>query len=142
MAGESRLWDRWQARLTEKFFVQRIENLVGEGVPDVHLLSRDGGTQHWLELKYKAVVPVRATTQVFGADGLRPDQVAWLWGRGMAGGSVWILSGAAEWTFLVHGRFAREFNKMTLAELKVYADWKWSGRLTADAATGCISILV
>ena len=128
MAGERRLWGRWQPRLVEGYFVQRIENLVGGGVPDVHLLSRADGSQHWLELKAIAAVPKRAGTPVFGKAGLRPEQIAWIYGRALAGGSVWVLAGAGDWTFLVNGCWAREFNGMTLGELIAAATWKLRGR--------------
>lgn len=132
MAGEGRLWERWRGRLAEDFFVQRIENLVGEGVPDVHLLRRQDGSQHWLELKSVPVLPVRAATRVFGTAGLRADQIAWLYGRAHSEGSVWILASAADWTFFISGIWARGFNSMALSELQDCSAYAFVGKVSGE----------
>lgn len=108
-------------RLAEEYFVQRIENLVGEGVPDVFLVHRGSGGQHWLEMKALEKLPVRTGSKVFGAAGLRPAQIAWIWGRAMAGASIWLYvwCGGREW--LVSGQFAREFNDWSLEQLNAKA---------------------
>ena len=121
MAGESRLWDRLSARLKPVFFIQRIENLVGEGVPDVFLVRRENGRMCWVELKSKPKFPVRSTTKVFGDDGLRPSQIAWIHGRAVAGAAIYILAECEKVEFLVEGIHAREFNGWTRPELERYS---------------------
>lgn len=132
MAGESRLWSKVQPHLKARFYVQRIENLVGDGIPDTHLqLRSDGRVMAWVELKYIPTLPKRATTRVFGDAGLRPSQVAWIYGRASAGGRIYVLAGAAEHVWLVHGRYARLFNDMTYDDLCSVGSWMHSGRLSA-----------
>lgn len=121
MAGESRLWGRLQERLKPFFFIQRIENLVGEGVPDVFLVRREGGKMCWLELKSKPKFPVRGTTKVFGEEGLRPSQIAWIHGRAVAGAAIYILAECDKVEFLIDGVFAREFNDWTRQELEQFS---------------------
>ena len=121
MAGESKFWDRLQPRLKPDFFVQRIENLVGEGVPDVFLTRRENGRMCWLELKSREKFPVRATTKVFGDDGLRPSQIAWIHGRAVAGAPIYILAVCDKVEFLIEGVHAREFNAWTRQELETFA---------------------
>lgn len=121
MAGESRFWGRLQPRLQSSFFIQRIENLVGEGVPDVFLVRRETGVMCWVELKSRPKFPVRATTKVFGDDGLRPSQIAWIHGRAVAGAAIFILAECDKVEFLIEGRWAREFNAWTKSELEAHA---------------------
>ncbi|WP_448506598.1 hypothetical protein [Immundisolibacter sp.] len=124
------------------FFIQRIENLVGEGVPDVHLTSRVDGRQHWLELKHVTTIPKRPGTRVFGNGGLRPEQTAWIYCRAAVGASVWIFAQAGEWLFLIRGFWAREFNDASLKELQDRAAWSHEGRLTDAVWSGLLSAIL
>ena len=54
-------------------WLERVENLVGVGMPDV---MAGGPHFSWVELKH-ACLPVRATTRVLGNDGLSIDQINW-----------------------------------------------------------------
>lgn len=121
MAGESRFWDRLSGRLKPDFFIQRIENLVGEGVPDVFLVRRENGRMCWIELKSRASFPSRESTRVFGDDGLRPSQIAWIHGRAVAGAPIYVLAECAKVEFLIEGVYAREFNGWTRSELEKYS---------------------
>lgn len=133
MAAEAKLWDSVQPRLREHFLVQRIENLIDAGVPDVHLVCRLTGEQHWLELKAQPEMPKRATTRVFGGDGLRPDQIPWLYSRAAVGASVWILGKAGKEWFLVYGIHARVFNDASRNALAEMSAWHHIGNLTSEA---------
>lgn len=144
MAAEARLWQKIRPWLVEEHFVQRIENLVGEGVPDLYVQRRNSGRACWIELKSKPDLPKRSTTRVFGDIGLRPEQVAWLYCRGAVGGRVWILAQAEDRMFLVHGMWAREFNDAPLAKLLQMSAWTHQGKLTgvhwkslSQELTGC-----
>lgn len=133
MAAEAKLWYSVRPRLREHFLVQRIENLIDAGVPDVHLVCRLTGEQHWLELKAQPEMPKRATTRVFGGDGLRPDQIPWLYSRAAVGASVWILGKAGEEWFLVYGIHARVFNDASRNALVEMSAWHHIGNLTSEA---------
>ena len=111
MAGERKLWERVRSRLAPFFYIQRIENMVGEGVPDVLLVCRKTGAMVLVELKSVDKLPVRAKSKVFGSGGLNPQQVAWIYGRASVGCRIWVLAGADRGLmWLVPGGYAREFN--------------------------------
>lgn len=129
--SEANLWKRMRGGITPFAFAQRLENLVGEGVPDIILHSRDNGRCALIELKCRVLAPVRANTPVFtGSHGLRPDQVAWIHGRASAGAAIFVLGQCGEEVWLVHGRYARDLAGMTRVDLDLVADWSGSARRT------------
>ena len=121
MAGERKLWERVRSRLAPFFYIQRIENMVGEGVPDVLLVCRKTGAMVLVELKSVSGLPVRAKSKVFGSGGLNPQQVAWIYGRSSSGCRIWVLAGADRGLmWLVPGGHAREFNDWGVNDLTPY----------------------
>lgn len=123
MGAENNLWQSTRPRLLGAgFFVQRIETSTSEGVPDVWVGWVDGYT--WLENKAVPSYPVRATTRVFGNDGLRKEQIAWHVAARQRGvvAFIWcgVGKGAARQTFLVPCTEAERFNDMTKTELMVW----------------------
>jgi hypothetical protein len=107
MAKESRLW-AWlakvrQAQSNQRPFVERIENLVGKGTPDVH--GTYGGSHFWIELK-SAKRPARGTTPVRFPT--RECQVEWHNDFSSAGGrSFWLVQvgeGAARSIYMIEGK--------------------------------------
>lgn len=133
--GEARLWARMRTGIADKCFVQRVENMVGEGVPDVWLCSKITGEGAWIELKARTIAPVRASTPIFSGDsGLRPAQVSWIHSRASAGAAIYVLGQCEDWVFLIHGRYARDLAGMTADDLVLTADWYGSARRTDWAA--------
>ena len=131
MSGETRLWARMREGVKPFAFVQRIENAVGEGVTDVILHSRNTGECFFVELKYRSELPAMVTTPVFkGEYGLRPAQVAWIYGRAIAGAQIWVLGQCGEHLILIHGRYARNLDTMTFSDLMTLASWDGSARKT------------
>lgn len=129
--SETNLWKRMRRGVAPFSFVQRIENLVGEGVPDVILHVRDDGRCLLVELKHRQLYPVRASTPIFtGNCGLRPEQVAWIYSRAIVGAGIYILGQCDDRVWLVHGRFARELHTFSRAALDECCEWKDSARLT------------
>lgn len=129
--GEARLWTRMRAGIVDQCFVQRIENMVGEGVPDLILYLRDNGRCALIELKCRPLTPVRANTPIFtGSYGLRAEQVAWIYSRASAGAAIFVLGQCGEDVWLVHGRYARDLAGMTRVDLDLTADWSGSARRT------------
>jgi hypothetical protein len=117
--NEKQLWQKVRAALQADFFLQRVENLVGEGVPDVIYHSRSNGRCGFIELKSRDKFPARENTPVFsGQHGLRPAQIAWIHCRAETGARVWVLAQCGGEMFLVHGRLARRFNLMTEEDLR------------------------
>jgi hypothetical protein len=93
MPTEATLW-RWlsQARRAlarpADLHLERLENMVGVGHPDVEGCYQ--GVQFWLELKV-AKRPARNTTKLRFGSPLRDSQVEWAKKRIAAGGRVWYL---------------------------------------------------
>ena len=123
MAAENNLWQSTRPRLIRAgFFVQRIENSTSDGVPDVWVGWPDGYA--WLENKAVKDWPTRATSKVFGAGGLRKEQIVWHLAASQRGVVAFIWAGVGvgitRQTFLVPGIHAERFNDMTKAELMVW----------------------
>lgn len=121
-------------------FAQRIENGVGEGVPDVWICSRENGRGAWVELKHRSNFPVRVNTPIFaGSSGLRPDQVAWIHGRAQAGAAIFILGQCDDRMWLVHGKYIRELHAWSRAQLD--AACAWSGKARGTDWAGLVAVL-
>ena len=129
--SERRLWQRMREGIAPFCFAQRIENLTGDGAPDVWLCSKATGQGAWTELKCRMEMPVRPSTPIFNGDhGLRPDQVAWIYGRASAGANIYILGQGGDRLWLVHGRYARELATMSSSSLSKACDWEGLARRT------------
>lgn len=89
MGSEAGLWKTVQKNMGDKWKVQRVENMVGPGTPDVYytLISGDMG---WLELKHEKEWPKRATTAL-KVDHFTPQQRGWLRRHGGFGAKVFVL---------------------------------------------------
>ncbi len=75
---EQKLWDSMRAAQPKGrgLWMQRIENSVGEGIPDVLVMGRQGAVC-WVELK-APVRPKRETTAFLGVkQGVRISQENW-----------------------------------------------------------------
>lgn len=122
---EQRLWDAMRNNSPANLWLQRIENLVGVGMPDV-LATTYGGRTAWVELKC-ARLPARAATPVLGAAGLSAAQVAWhLKAATMNAPSYVLVRDDKRQLYLLPGRVASRINAMCRAELhdaSVAASW-------------------
>ncbi len=92
--------------LREDLHLQRVENSVGSGAPDVEGKLRRGG-QFWIELKSTAR-PKRDGPVRFK---VRDSQVEWMRRRAAVGGRAWLLlqvgSGRSAARYLVPGEHAK-----------------------------------
>ena len=77
--------------------VTRIESSAGNGVPDVSYGIP--GINGFIELKYIAKWPVKATTKVKLP--LRPEQKHWIKARGSIAGNVWVFVRIEDTFFLL-----------------------------------------
>lgn len=95
---------------------ERVENLVGDGTPDVNFaISGVAGT---IENKYTDRHPVREATPVLGkGNGLRRSQVIWSYQRLRAGGRVFVLIGSPKdaWLIDLRGMSPREMMDLDYA---------------------------
>lgn len=119
---EQRLWDRMRSHLPPDVRAERVENAAGDGFPDVLLKSRWSPLVWGCELKAVDVLPLRASTRVFGDEGLRQSQKNWMvdWynynGCGIIVCSVGRAEGLFHWA--IPGNLGDVFNSMTLADLR------------------------
>jgi hypothetical protein len=100
--SESTLWNKLEPKLRELHPV-RIENLVGEGQPDVNYVMG------WIELKDVARFPMKRR-------GLRTSQIVWIRSRVAVGGIVWII---VRCKGVIYARRIQ-----TMAEVMQINDWK------------------
>jgi len=120
---EQKLWDTFKRNCGKEFDLERVENLVSDGMPDVY--SRETGA--WIELK-APTVPKRATTPLLGdSEGLRVSQKNWALNATNRGRTVFVLIRDSEGElYLVPGKFAPSMNLMSrdqLREVSVANSW-------------------
>lgn len=124
---EQRLWDSMKKAMPRNLWLQRIENVVGDGIPDVLVMApRDVTT--WLELK-APIRPKRASTPLLGnKEGLRQSQINWHLKAATKGAATYILiRDDHNAVFMVPGRHANAVNEMAIHELGVLSaasNWK------------------
>jgi len=116
---EQKLWDRMRRALIGRVRLERIENIVTSGMPDV-LSTCD----HVAFVELKAVVspPVRDTTRLLGEKGLSIEQRNWHLDFARWGGCSYVLIGiGVSHLFMISGRHADLINYMTIDELKKHS---------------------
>ena len=122
---EQRLWDTMRGNKPPDIVLERVENIVGEGMPDVYALFKDGSK--WIELKAPNG-PVRDSTRVLGDEGLRQSQKNWHIKAFQLGLPSYILirERRTKRLWLIHGSFADEVNDMNADKLDYHSlgsDW-------------------
>ena len=123
---EQRLWDRFRSSLGSKIRLERVENMVTVGMPDV--ISLVESSVCWVELKAVVDYPARATTPVLGdKKGLSREQRNWHHDWWRWGGVSFVLIGVGSHDlYLIRGKFADQINKMnqqSLIDFAVARDW-------------------
>lgn len=120
---EQRFWDRMRRAIGKDVRLERIENVVGVGTPDLVACCY---ITSFVELKAVDAPPVRKTTRVLGERGLSRDQRNWHKDWHKWGGKSYVLIGVGLQTFMISGAFADEINGMTMEQLAFYSvasDW-------------------
>ena len=124
---EQRLWDRMRQHLAPRgILMERVENAVGEGTPDVTVLVNGYVTP--TELKAVNAPPARPTTRLIpSGDGLSIEQRNWHLAWQQHGGQSLIVVGCGRTIiFGVEGKFADDINSWsleTMARFAVAASW-------------------
>lgn len=112
MTTERQLWERikegWGKQIKlNGGRIERVENAVGAGMPDVNLCF--DGTECWVELK---TAPgwgkKRPTFRVYR--GLEPAQINWHLSQHRAGGKSLLIAQIGKEVFAVDGKEAADFN--------------------------------
>ena len=126
------------ARLGDR--LDRLENLVGAGMPDVN--GCFNGSEFWIEVK-APTEPKRASTPLFGSNHkLSQEQKNWIKRQQMANGRVHIFIATDQRKILIDGKHAEKINEMTLAEIIGLSMWHCSGRAYMDAKEALRDALV
>ncbi len=118
---EQRLWDRFRSSLGSKIRLERVENIVTVGMPDV--ISLVEASVCWVELKAVEDYPARASTQVLGDKrGLSREQRNWHLDWARWGGVSFVLIGVGSRDlYLIHGALADQINAMNKQALIDFA---------------------
>lgn len=120
--AEQRLYDRMRRAAPSHIWLQRVENLVGNGMPDVYVAGACRGA--WVELK-SVRRPKRDATRLLGTSPLRTSQVNWLLKAATKGVEAYVAVGderGALW--VVPATVARWAND---APLKSFQEWSVAG---------------
>jgi len=115
---EQKLWDRMRHCLKDKVYLERIENVVSPGRPDVDAMWE--GVILPIELKALEAYPKRPSTPTLGRRGLNLNQMNWWLNWRRWGGSGFIVVGVEMDLFAVPGVFADEVNSFTKDQLWEY----------------------
>lgn len=124
---EQRLYDTMKANCANGVRLERIENGVGTGVPDVHGARRDTPVARtcWIELKV-VKRPKRAHTPLFKRKTMRPDQVAWHLSYASINGRSVILARDDKYQlYLFPGAMAARLHELPLAGCAPFAVASW-----------------
>lgn len=99
----------------------RIESLVGSGVPDLNWSW--AGHEGWIELKHRASPPVGEDTPVV-LDTITSHQRLFWRQRWESGGNVYVLVRVAQCFMLLQGYWcAFNLGKVTLESLRDHSSW-------------------
>lgn len=119
--AETNLW-RWLSGARNHFgsslHLQRVENSVGRGTPDVEGCLN--GHSFWVELKVSES-PSRAATSV--KTGFEPQQIPWMVQRAKAGGAVFVLNQIGRRRYLLAREAILELQEGI--DLMPEASWNW-----------------
>ncbi len=109
--------------------IDRFENIVGVGNLDVNACI--DGAEFWIEIK-APTEPVRPSTALFGSNHkLSQDQKNWIKRQLKANGNAYIFVATDKRKMLVHGKWADEFNEMTVSEMITKSMWCAVGRIVS-----------
>jgi hypothetical protein len=117
---EQRLWDRMRRAVGGEVRLERVENVVAVGMPDVVALFE--GRSTWIENKAVEDYPARPTTRVLGNTiGLSRDQMNWHHDWHRWGGKSIIVVAVGLDVYAFDGALADHVNSMTKEEMEAAA---------------------
>lgn len=120
---EQKLWDKMRKALHVErgIHLERIENLVGDGIPDVLCSTKEAGAC-FIELKAQDRLPAREDSKVLGSAGLRVSQRNWHFDWRRNGGVSWVLIGIEQKEFLlIPGHWHDTINDLSIVRLREIA---------------------
>jgi hypothetical protein len=90
MGREASLWDLFRTNIGPFADLERVENRVNEGTPDVNYCMNGGAGEGWIELKDIEDWPARDATPV-RIEHVTQVQRDWWQRRALAGGHIYVL---------------------------------------------------
>lgn len=123
---EQKLWDRLRSNLGKHVRLERVENVVTVGMPDVIAVCCSKVV--WIELKAVEEYPARKATPILGeAKGLSIHQRNWHidWAR-WGGVSIVLVGVGSNDIYALRGRDADSINQYTKDDMYSWAlaaDW-------------------
>lgn len=112
---EQKLWDTMRNNKPPGIWLERVENGLGAGMPDVYFRTK--GFHGWIELK-APIAPKRKETRVLGDEGLSQEQINWHLQSHRLGLTTFILIRDSEGRlWLVVGCLAEQVNDWNAEEL-------------------------
>ena len=108
--AEQKLWDAMRSNIPAGWWVQRVENVVTDGMPDVFVAS-PRGTQTWVELKAPKPRARRTTPLLSASEGLRVSQVNWHLKAALRQIRTYVLVRVSGKLYLLPGDKAEEINE-------------------------------
>lgn len=129
MGREQLMWASLRDNIGHRWHAQRHEDALAVGIPDVSYGANK--VQGWIELKCLDSWPKRPDT-IVRIEHYTPDQKAWLWLRGNAGGRCWLLLKVERtWLLFSHVQ-ARQVGLLKQTDLRALATKVWESRLDGE----------
>lgn len=114
---EQRLWDRLRQGLNGQCYLERVENVVNPGRPDVDAMVN--GITIPLELKSIEAWPQRKSTPVLGKkNGLNKNQLNWWLRWRWFGGRGFIVVSVHDESFAISSDLSDQINSFTRAHFE------------------------
>lgn len=141
---EQKLFDTMKRQLSHQFWIQRVENDVGEGISDVILTMMHGRRPVFVELK-SFEPPKRLSTRAFRpGKGMRESQIGWHLKAHKHGLKTFVLARNRKVShdlYLFPGSIAAMLNDMSMQDfLDSRIERDWSGvrvRFVDAIKVGC-----
>jgi hypothetical protein len=114
---EQRLWDTFRKHGGRILRLERVENVMLNGMPDVYAKA----SGKWIELK-APIAPKKESTRVMGAEGLSNDQKNWHLVAHQCGRKTYILiRDSNNSLYLIPGEFSDLMNDWNAEELRLHS---------------------
>lgn len=114
---EQNLYDSLLRNCPANIWLERVENVATDGMPDVHGITSTG-REVWIELK-APIRPKRTETKLFRNDSIRPSQIGWHLNYAAHKGKSWFLiRDSSGELFFIPGAFVMDIRNKTVKELR------------------------
>lgn len=122
--AEQKLWDRIKNNAPSGTWLQRIENLVFNGMPDAYIADKDHESM-WFELKW-CKKPVRRTSCLIHSKDMRIEQKNWHVKAATMGVKSYIIIGSDDKSvYIIPGALAYTVHEMDMIMLEEYRTTSW-----------------